>query len=70
MAGVHGHSFVMPGLAFALIIGKSIPEELRRLCFVRGAGNPILVTDAFEDRLYQEILATLQVYKSKRTPQP
>jgi hypothetical protein len=44
----HAYKFPMPGLAFELIVSKSIPSIYRQMCFVRGPGNPILATSILE----------------------
>jgi hypothetical protein len=51
--GTHAHSFIMPGIAFNLFISRSIPPELRRLCFVRGQGNPLIFSDVLEETIKQ-----------------
>jgi hypothetical protein len=50
------HKFPMPGLAFALAVGKNLPANHREMCFVHGAGNPIGVTPIIEPILENEVL--------------
>jgi len=45
----HQFSFYIPGIRFVLAVGKSIPETLRKYCFVRNGAHPILVTDLSGD---------------------
>jgi hypothetical protein len=42
------YKFPMPGLAFSLFVGKSVPAGYRSYCFVNGAFNPIFVTPNIE----------------------
>ncbi len=46
--------FPMPGLAFAITAGPEIPQPIRRLCFVRGEGNPLALTAALEKLLLDD----------------
>lgn len=55
---VHVHKFHMPGLVFTLIASNNLRPDDRRMCIMRGRGNPIVVGDfveipikAFADRL-------------------
>jgi hypothetical protein len=34
----------MPGLGLSLVVSKNIPPTYREKCFVRGVGNPVVVT--------------------------
>jgi hypothetical protein len=36
----HLYKSPMPGLGFAIAVGKSLPNQLRRNCFVRGPATP------------------------------
>ena len=47
----HVCKFPMPGLAFTLLTGKNIPANYREMCFVRGSGNPVIVTTVIENSL-------------------
>ncbi|MDB5976953.1 MAG: hypothetical protein JWR07_3713 [Nevskia sp.] len=53
----HIFRFPMPGLAFVLLVGKQIPARPRDYCFVRGQGNPIIVTSNLERLLIDEAVA-------------
>jgi hypothetical protein len=44
----HNYRFPMPGLGFVLAVGKNISANDREKCFVRGRGNPIIVTSLLE----------------------
>lgn len=46
--------FPMPGLAFALNAGKALPAPLRNTCFVRGPGNPIVLSGTLEQPILDE----------------
>ena len=48
------HKFPMPGLGFTLLVGKRIPIKHRKMCLVRGEGNPIVVSDVLEASLMEE----------------
>ena len=50
----HVYNFPMPGFAFTLVVSKNIPAELSRKCFVRGPGNPVVVTSILESGLFDE----------------
>lgn len=39
---VHAHKFAMPGFSFTLFVSKQLDNSLRKLCLVRGVGNPLL----------------------------
>ena len=49
--GCHVYNFPMPGFAFSLTVSKNRPDVYRRCCFVRGNGNPIMVSDKVDDWL-------------------
>jgi hypothetical protein len=53
----HTHRFPMPGFGFMLFTGKNIPDNVKRACFVRGSGNPLLRTSLFEQPLLEQALA-------------
>jgi len=55
----HVHTFPMPGLGFALAVGKNIPANHREKCFVHGSGNPIIVTQIIEPILEEGSLKLL-----------
>jgi hypothetical protein len=44
----------MPGLGFALVVSKNIPQNYREKCFVHGPGNPIVVTTLIEKCLMDD----------------
>lgn len=46
--------FPMPGLAFGISAGPKIPEPMRRLCFVRGDGNPLALTAELEKHIFED----------------
>lgn len=60
---IHIYKFPMPGLAFSLMVSKNIPDNYREMCFVRGLGNPIIVTTIIE-KLLEEV-AVIQLRKSQ-----
>jgi hypothetical protein len=49
----HFYNFPMPGLAFTLMVGRRIPAQLRDTCLVRGTGNPIIISEDFEEFMLQ-----------------
>jgi len=51
----HAYNFPMPGLGFSLMVGKHLPAVCLKHCFVRGAGNPITVTEVIEKALERRI---------------
>ena len=51
---VHVYKFPMPGLGFALVVSKNIPQNYREKCFVHGPGNPIVVTTLIEKFLMDD----------------
>lgn len=51
---VHVYKFPMPGLGLSLTVSKHISPDLRKYCFVRGTGNPIVVTDLIEKFLFED----------------
>lgn len=67
-----GHSvykFPMPGLAFAIAVGKGMPAEFRKFCFVRGIGNPLSVTPLLEEIVQRDPIAYLQRHFAQRAAQ-
>jgi hypothetical protein len=46
--------FPMPGFAFSINAGKNMPLPLRRTCFVRGEGNPIVLSGFVEKHILDE----------------
>lgn len=46
--------FPMPGFAFSITAGVDIPAHFRRMCFVRGDGNPIFMSGALEQHILDE----------------
>lgn len=57
----HFHNFPMPGLAFSLFVGRRIPARLRgTTCFVRGVGNPIIISEHVEESILQTAIKMLR----------
>jgi hypothetical protein len=48
------HRFPMPGFGFTLFTGKNIPAKVKRVCFARGLGNPLIRTSLFEELLLEQ----------------
>ena len=44
-SGVRNFLFYVPGMHFTILVGKTIEETLRSMCFVRNPLHPILVGD-------------------------
>ena len=42
------HRFVMPGFVFHLRVGKDLADWIQEICFVRGAGGPVIVGSYLE----------------------
>ena len=65
----HAHSFVMPGMGFKLFVSKNIPADIRRFCFVRGPGNPMIFSNVLEYDLAQRASKALNdaTVSSKRS---
>jgi hypothetical protein len=57
---VHIYKFPMPGFGFSLTVSKNIPGDFRKYCFVRGAGNPIVVTNLIEKFLEEDAVKLRQ----------
>jgi hypothetical protein len=55
----------VPGVLFVLTIGKTIPAELKQLCFATNPSRPILVSHDITERL-QRVFATSYT-KSRKT---
>ena len=53
----HVFKFVIPGILFNLFLGKRVPLETRAFCFVRGTGNPILVTPVFDYWVKRDVVS-------------
>jgi hypothetical protein len=62
--GIHIYKLVVLGIAFHLLVGKSISLEHRELCFVRGTAHPLAKTDMIEEALTRDVL-----YKFSLHPQ-
>ena len=62
----HVYKFPMPGLAFALAVGKNIPSQFRSGCFANVPGNPIMVTPILENWLRNDAAQTLQKNRDKK----
>ena len=54
-AGYHVYKLLVRGVGFHLLVGKQIPYQLRRMCFVRGDGNPIWRTDMLNEAVLQDV---------------
>lgn len=46
--------FPMPGFGFSINAGRDMPPPLRRSCFVRGEGNPIVLSTLVEKYILDE----------------
>jgi len=46
--------FPMPGFAFSISASKNMPLPFRRTCFVRGEGNPIVLSGVLEKSILNE----------------
>jgi len=57
--------FPMPGLAFGLTAGPNIPRELRRICFVRGEGNPIFLSKLLEPEIMADGIKMMRSISQK-----
>jgi hypothetical protein len=44
----------MPGFGFSIAISDNLPLEYRNHCFVRGPGNPIMLTNRLEETLLND----------------
>lgn len=64
----HVHTFPMPGLGFALAVGKNIPAKHREACFVHGPENPIIVTKIIEPILEDGALRMLKGIPIEKWP--
>lgn len=62
----HIFKFPMPGLAFALAVGKNIPPHYRQSCFAHVLGNPIMVTPNLEQWLKRDAGQMLQRQRDNR----
>ena len=54
---LHSYRFPMPGFCFILFVSKNVPARVTEKCFASGAGNPLIVTDVLEERLFNEGVA-------------
>ena len=53
--GYHFYKLVVLAVSFFLLVGKHIPAEQRRLCFVRGVGNPIVRSEMLNEAIMQDL---------------
>lgn len=61
--------FPMPGLAFHINAGPEIHQDIHRLCFVRGDGNPLILTAELEKHLMEDGKKMLErIPLDKRSP--
>jgi len=49
------YKLVVLGVGFNLLVGQRIPPQCREMCFVRGTGSPIFVTDMLEAALLKDV---------------
>lgn len=54
------HSFVVPGILFALSVGQNVPSNIRELCLVNNVKAPIFVADTIHEAVKQNIGRTAQ----------
>ena len=47
------YHFSIPGIAFTLLVGKSISPSSKKLCFINGERNPIIGTPFLDQFLYE-----------------
>jgi len=45
----HGFTFHIPGIVFALSVGRRLGSNMPRMCFAANPAHPILVADLFKD---------------------
>lgn len=57
--------FPMPGIAFSISAGMEIPAAFRQMCFVRGDGNPIFVSEAIETHIREEGVRMLRLLQQR-----
>jgi len=53
------HRFPMPGFIFTLIVGQDIADTYRSPCFVRGNGNPLIVSGVLEQFVLDAVVKML-----------
>jgi hypothetical protein len=51
----HGYQFEIPGLVFTVAVGKMIPESMRVHCFVRGYGNPVIISRTTDQAVWARL---------------
>lgn len=66
----HVYRFPIPGLAFTLLVGKRIPAKCREVCFVHGAGHPIVVSPNVEPLLEEAAFKLLRQSLQKVNEKP
>ena len=66
MGNFRVHRFPMPGFLFLLAVSKNLPSGYREKCFVRGFGNPIVVTAFAEQNLMMDMINMLTGISSRR----
>jgi hypothetical protein len=59
--GYHHYEVVVPGIQFAIMIGKQIPEVARMGCILRSVENLIFLTDHLNQRSMKALLTTARV---------
>lgn len=66
---VYRAKFPMPGFGFSIAIADDLPDVHRRTCFLRGPGNPIMLTTRLEEMLWRDGNSMFKRIQSSRTPQ-
>jgi len=64
----HVHKFTMPGLIFMLLVGKMIPDNVRKMCIIHGDKNPIFVTSIIEPLIVQEAAKMINALPPDKRP--
>ncbi len=64
--GCHNFLFYIPGILFALSVGKQLPWEMPSICFASNSAHPILVGDFSQDLMGIFRWAAAKAHKSKK----
>ena len=64
--GIHNFLFYIPGILFALRVGKRLPVEMPNICFASNPAHPILVGDFSKDLKGIYRLAAIKAHKSRK----
>jgi hypothetical protein len=59
--------FPMPGLSFAITAGVAIPQPLQRMCFVRGEGSPLFMSEMLEQYIKEEGVKIIRNMRRRAT---